>query len=104
MSETIDRLRNKFRKWLDVSESKSLKVYLQKTKVMLSGGIPKDGTSKNKDYPCWIWGLNVVANSALCIQYRKWIHRREIVDQEERLCNEVETARLYISWQQGDCR
>ena len=41
MSETIEGLRNKFMKWNEAFESKSLKVNLEKTKVMVSGCITK---------------------------------------------------------------
>ena len=45
MSETINRPRNKFLKWMVSFESKGLKNNLGKTKVMFSGGITKDGLS-----------------------------------------------------------
>ena len=44
MSETIDELENDFFKW-KVFESKGFKVDLEKTKVMVSGGVTKDGLS-----------------------------------------------------------
>ena len=46
MSEPIKGHRNKFLKW-----SNSLKVNLGKTKVMVSGGIAKEGMSKRKHVP-----------------------------------------------------
>ena len=54
MSETIKGLRNKFLKWKEAFESKSLKVKLGKTKVMVSSGITKDGMSKGKVDSCWV--------------------------------------------------
>ena len=41
-------LRNKFIKWKEAFESKCLKVNLEKSKVILSGDITKDVTSKSK--------------------------------------------------------
>ena len=43
MSETIEGLRNTLLKWKEAFESKGLKVNLGKTKVMVCGGITKDG-------------------------------------------------------------
>ena len=45
MSDTIERLRDKFLKWKEALESKGLKVILGKTKVTVSSGITKDGLS-----------------------------------------------------------
>ena len=47
MIETIEGLRNKYRKWKKTFESKALKDNLEKTKVMISAGIAKDGLSKS---------------------------------------------------------
>ena len=66
MSETIEGLRNKFLKWKEAFESKGLKVNLRKTKVMVSGGITKDGMSKSKVEPYGACSLRVKANTALC--------------------------------------
>ena len=52
MSETIEGLRNKFLKWKKAFESKDLKVNLGKTKVMVCGGITKDGMYKRNGDPC----------------------------------------------------
>ena len=86
--------------------------------VMVRGGITKDGLSKSKVDPCGVCRLRVKANSVLCLQCGKWIHGRcvgvmrvtqkysrnfacrkcegnvgEAVEQEEKLCDEVETVR-----------
>ena len=58
MSETIEGLRNKFIKWKEAFESKGLKVNIGKTKVMVCGGITKDGMSKSKVDPCGVCSLN----------------------------------------------
>ena len=57
-------------------ESKGLKVNLEKTKVMVCGGITKDGMSKSKVDPCGVCCLREKTNSVLCIQCGKWIHGR----------------------------
>ena len=116
MSETIEGLRNKFLKWKEACESKGLKVNLGETKVMISGSITKDGMSKSKVDPCGLCSLRVKANSVLCSLCGKWILCRcawvkrvtqtfsrnyacrnckanigEAVEQEVKLCDEVET-------------
>ena len=120
MSETIQGFRNTFIKWKEALESKGLKVNLGKTRVMVSGGITKDGMSKSNAYPCWVCSLRVKANSVLCVQCNKWIHSKwtgvksvtnkfpgnltcrqcewnigEAVEQEEKLCDEVEKVREF---------
>ena len=47
MSETIEGLRERFLTWKEAFESKGLKVYLGKTKVMVSSGITQDGLFKS---------------------------------------------------------
>ena len=76
MSETIEGLRNKFLIWKEAIESKVLKFNLGKTKVMVSGGITKDGMSKSEVDRCGECSLRVNANSILCVQCGKWIHCR----------------------------
>ena len=51
MSQTIMVLRNKFLKLKEALESKGRKVIHEKTEVMVSGGITKDGLSKSKVDP-----------------------------------------------------
>ena len=117
MSETIERFRNKFLKCKEAFESKGLKVNLGKTKVMVCGGITKDGISKSKVDPCSVCCLRVKANSVLFLVCGKLIHgscegvkmvtakfsinfaRRkckanigEAVEQEVKLCDEVEAV------------
>ena len=121
MSEKIKGLRNKYLKWKEASESKGLKVNLGKTKVLVCGGITMDGMSKSKVDPCGVYSLKVKANSVLCLQCGKWIHGRcagmkrvtpkfsrsstcrkcegnigEAVEQEVKLCDEMETVREFI--------
>ena len=71
MSETIERLNNKFIK--EAFENKGLKVKLGKIKVTVSGSITKDGMSKSRVDPCGVCSLRVMANSVVC---GKWINGR----------------------------
>ena len=89
---------------------------------MVNSGIKQDGLSKIKVDPCGVHSLRVKANSVLCAQCGKWIHGRsaalkrvtpkslmnstcrkcewnigEAVDQEEKLCDEVETVKRLAS-------
>ena len=57
MSETIDTCR----KWKKAFESKDLKVNFGITKVIVNGGIIKDGLSISKKKPCWVCDLTVNA-------------------------------------------
>ena len=97
-----------------------MKVRLGITKVMVNGGITKDGMSKIKVDPCGVCSLRVKTNSVLYVQCGKWIHGRcaevkrvterfsrdfvcrqcegnigEAVEDEEKLCDEVETVRKF---------
>ena len=65
MSETIKGLRNRFLKLKETFESKGLKVNPWKTKVMVSGGITKDGMSKRKEDPCGVCSLKVKKKSLI---------------------------------------
>ena len=60
------RLRDKFLKWKEAFEINGLKVNLEKTKVMVKGGITQDGLSKSNIDPCWVSSLTVMTNSVLC--------------------------------------
>ena len=87
---------------------------------MVSGGITEDGLSKNKVGPCGVCSLSVKASSVWCVQCGMWIHGScagvkmvtqklsrnftcrkcegnigEAVEQEETLCDEVETVREF---------
>ena len=64
MSEIIESLnclthQDKFLKWKEAFESKGLKDNHGKTKVIVSGGITKDGMSKSKVDPCGVCNLRV---------------------------------------------
>ena len=76
MSETIKGLRVEFLKWKEAIESNGLKANHGKNTVMVSSGITRDGLSKSKVDPYGVHSLKVKANSALCVQYGRWIHGR----------------------------
>ena len=63
MSKTLEGLRDKFLKWKEDFENKDLKVNLGNTKVMVCGGITKDGLSKSNADPCEVCSLRVKASS-----------------------------------------
>ena len=87
---------------------------------MVSGSIIKYGMSKSKVDPCEVCSLSVKANTVLCVQCGNWTHGRcsrvkmvtpkisrnftcrkcegnigQAVDQDETLCDEVETAKEF---------
>ena len=113
MSETIVGLRNTFSKQKEAFVSMDLKVSLRKTMVMVCSGITKDGMSKSEVDPCGVCSLRVKANSVLrgqcgrCAGVNRVTPKfstnvthtkcngniEEAVEQEEKLCDEVETLR-----------
>ena len=73
-SETMEGLREKFWKWKEAFESKGLKVNLRMTKVVVRGA--EGEVTVSKVDPCGICGEQVMANSVLCVKFKKWIHGR----------------------------
>ena len=73
MSDKIEELRNKLTKLKEVFESKGLKVNLGKRKIMVTGGITKNGLHKRKDYPIRVCILRAMGNLVVCVQCGKWI-------------------------------
>ena len=49
-------------------------LFLEKTKLVVSGGIKKDGMSKSKVVPSWVCSFRVKANSVLCALCGKLFH------------------------------
>ena len=74
MSETMEGHRNNFIKWKELFEIKGLKVIFGKTKVLVSGGLTKDGISKSNVDPYVACSWRVKANSVFCVHCGKWIH------------------------------
>ena len=102
---------------METLESKGLNVNPQKTRVMVSSGVTIDGMSIGKVDPYMVYSLRVKTITVLCVQCGRWIHGRcagvkrlapkffmnftyrkwegnivEAVEQEEKLCDEVETV------------
>ena len=73
ITETIEGLRRKFLKW-KAFERKGLEVNLGISKMIVNGGITKDGLSKSKFDQCGVCSLRV--NSVFCVQCGKWIRGR----------------------------
>ena len=117
ISVTVDGVRNKFLNWKEAFESYGLKVNIEKTNAMVSGGLTKDDMSRSKVDHFGVCSLRVLADSVLCVQCGKWIHIRcaevervipkfsrnfafrkcqgnigEAVEQEEKSCDEVGTV------------
>ena len=74
VSETMEELREKFKKWKEALERKGMKINLGKTKVMVSGSEGKRSDSKID--PCSVCGKRVMANSMVCKKCEKWTHGR----------------------------
>ena len=74
MIETTEGLRDELLKWKEAFESKGLKDNLGKTKLMICGGITKDGMYNSEVDPCGVSSLRVKDTSALCLQCGKWVH------------------------------
>ena len=76
MSVSMKIIRNNLLEWKHSFEDKALKVNLCKTKVMITGGITRDGLSKSKVNSCGVCSLRVMANSFFCVQCGKWFDGR----------------------------
>jgi len=74
MSESMEDLQRKFGLWKAALENKGLKVYISKTKLMVSG--TEGETSRSKIDPCGTCDGRVMANLILCIKCGYWVHRR----------------------------
>jgi hypothetical protein len=74
MAESEEELADKLRRWRKAMERKGMKVNLQKTKFMGSGGDPlRESAAK---YPCAVCGKGVGVNSIMCESCHKWTHKR----------------------------
>ena len=64
-----------FGEWRRAVERRGLKVNLEKTKMMVTGGEVGDVVRVGR-YPCGVCGRGVGANSVLCTACGKWRHKR----------------------------
>ena len=74
MSEIMEDLKERFWNWKNALESKSLKVNIRKTKVMVSGS--EGELFKSKVDLCGVCGKRVIASLALCSKCKNWVHGR----------------------------
>jgi hypothetical protein len=74
MADSMEELQVKFDKWKDAIEKKGMKVNMGKTKVMVSGEEGERVVSRVD--PCSVCDKRVKANSVLCVECRKWVHKR----------------------------
>ena len=74
MSESLENLRERFRRWRSALEDKGLKVNVGKTKMMVS--VTEGKIVLSKIDPCGICGKRVGSNAMCCTQCTKRIHGR----------------------------
>jgi hypothetical protein len=74
MADSMEELQLKFDRWKSVIERKGLKVNMRKTKVMVSGEGGERVVSTID--PCGVCDKRVKANSVLCMECKKWVHKR----------------------------
>ena len=74
MSESLEDLRERFRRWRRALEGKGLKVNVEKTMMMVSG--TEGEITSSKIDPCEVCGKRVGSNAVCCTQCMKWIHGR----------------------------
>ena len=73
MNETIEGLRNKFKKLKEAYKSKGLNVNLGKTKMTVNGNITKDGFSYCKLCQCGALQHESKGQLSFWVQHGKWI-------------------------------
>ena len=66
---------NRFNSWKEEVSRRGLRVNMEKTKVMVTGGPPKRRREEGR-YPCSCCGRGVGVNSVLCTECGKWCHKR----------------------------
>ena len=74
-AETKEEVLEQFNRWKRAMESKGLKVNLSKTKILVSGK-ECQAVVTSGEYPCGVCGRGVGANSVLCTECGKWVHKR----------------------------
>ena len=74
-AETQEEVELMFGEWRRAVERRGLKVNLEKTKMMVTGGEVVDVVRVGR-YPCGVCGHGVGANSVLCTACGEWCHKR----------------------------
>ena len=72
MGETMEELRENFDEWREAFESKTMRVTVGTTKLIVSG--MEEVTFDSKIDPCGECGTRVMSNSVLCTACGKWVH------------------------------
>jgi len=75
IAETEDDLVKRLNEWKDNVENRGMRVYMSKTKVMISGEWQKV-MQKAARWPCGVCGRGVGNNSVHCTSCQKWVHRK----------------------------
>ena len=76
MTESEDKLMEKFELWRSGMEDKGLRVSMDKTKISVCRAKTVQSGKPNGKWPCGVCGKGVGRNSILCTQCAKWIHKR----------------------------
>jgi hypothetical protein len=74
MADSMEELQVKFDKWKDAIEKKGMRVNMGKTKKMVSGEEGERVVSRVD--PCGVCDKRVKDNSVMCLECRKWVHKR----------------------------
>ena len=74
-AETREEAVEEFITWKSAMECRGLKVNIEKTKLLVSGGTCNTVVQTGR-YPCGVCGRGVGVNSVLCGDCGKWVHQR----------------------------
>jgi len=75
IAETEEDLIKRHNEWKDFVENRSMRVNINKTKVMISGEWQKV-MQKAVRWPCGVCGRGVGNNSIQCTSCKKWVHKK----------------------------
>jgi len=75
IAETEDDQIKRLSEWKDNVQNRGMRVYMNKTKVMISGEQQKV-TQNAVRWPCSVRGRGVGNNSIQCTSCQKWVHRK----------------------------
>jgi len=87
ITETEEELIKRLNDWKDNVESKSMRVSMNKTKVMISGERQKV-RQKDVRWPCGVCNKGVGSNLLQCTSCQKWVHKK---------CSGIDTCRKWQS-------
>ena len=75
IAETEEELIKRLNEWKENVESKGMRVYMNKTKVMISG-VRQMVWQKAARWPCVVCSKGVGSNSLQCTSCQKWVHKK----------------------------